>query len=292
MDLNRLDLRKLRAFQLVSKHGNLRQAASRLNQTVPAVSSKIRRLESDLGVELFERLPNKLIPTEAGQKFLGEVEAVFARAEQALASLSPAAGPSGRLTISTVSDYAWFIAPLVSRFLKKYPGVELDLQIHRGADAVRALVRGDLDVSIGVFERLPKTLDREVIAETALALVCAPGHPLLRGRPPRLAEIARHKLIVLPRHGATRRLVDRVMTQHAVRPASLIEVANCQTAGTFVEAGVGVAIMHAICLDHFRSNRVASVSLAKYFGKVEFTVAYRRGARSPLIRALLDELKS
>jgi DNA-binding transcriptional LysR family regulator len=292
MDLDRLDLKKLRAFQLVSKHGNLRLAAGRLNQTVPAVSSKIRRLEQDLGVALFERLPNKLIPTEAGQKFLGEVEAVFERAEEALATLAPAAGPAGRLTVSTVSDYAWYIAPRISRFLKKYPNVELDLQIHRGADATRALVRGDLDVSFGVFERLPKTLERQVVAETALALVCAPGHPLLRRRPPRLADIARHKLIVLPRHGATRRLVDRVMAQHSVRPASIIEVANCQTASTFVEAGVGVAIVHSICLDHVRSSRVSSVSLAKYFGKVAFTVAYRRGARSPLIHAMVEELKS
>jgi DNA-binding transcriptional LysR family regulator len=292
MDIDRLDLKKLRAFQLVSKHGNLRLAAARLNQTVPAVSSKIRRLEQELGIELFERLPNKLIPTEAGQKFLREVEGIFERAEEALATLSPAAGPAGRLTVSSASDYSWYIAPRISRFLKKYPGVELDLQIYRGADAIRALARGDLDVSIGVFEKLPKTLAKEVIAETALALVCVTGHPLLARRPPRLSEIARHKLIVLPKHGATRQLVDRVMSQHSVRPGSMIEVANCQTASTFVEMGVGVAIAHSICIDHLRSGRVSSVSLAKYFGKVAFTVVYRRAARSPLIRALLDELKS
>lgn len=292
MDLSHLDLKKLRAFQLVSKHGNLRSAAGRLNQTVPAVSSKIRRLERELGIELFERLPNKLIPTEAGQKFLGEVEAIFERAEQALATLSPGTIPAGQLTVSTASDYSWYIAPRISRFLRKCPGAELDLQVHRGADAIRALVRGDLDVSIGVFPELPKTLEKEVVAETALSLISLPGHPLLRRRPPRLIEIARHRLIVLPRHGATRQLVDRVMARHSVQPISTIEVANCQTAATFVEMGVGVAIAHSICIDHLKSNKVASVSLAKYFGQLEFSVVYRRGARSPLIRALLEELRS
>jgi DNA-binding transcriptional LysR family regulator len=292
MDINQLDLRKLRAFQLVSKHGNLRLAAGRLNQTVPAVSAKIRRLERELGVALFERLPNKLIPTAAGQKFLGEVEAVIERAEQALASLSPAAVPAGRLTVSTASDYAWYIAPRISRFLKRHPGAELELQVHRGADALRALVRGELDVGIGVFPKVPKTLQREVVAETALSLVCPPGHPLLRRRPPRLAEIARHRLIVLPRHGATRQLVERVMAKHSVRPASIIEVANCQTAGTFVEMGVGVAIVHAMCIDHLHSNKIVSVNLARYFGKVAFTVVYRQGTRSALIGAMLNELKS
>jgi len=97
---------------------------------------------------------------------------------------------------------------------------------------------------------------------------------------------------VLPRHGATRRLVERVMAARSVRPASLIEVADCRTASTFVEKGVGIAIAHSICIDHLNSEKIASVSLAKHFGKVAFTVVYRRGARSPLIRALLDALKA
>src|SRR5258707_3846341 len=107
MDLNQLDLKKLRAFALVAKHGNLRLAAVRLNQTVPAISSKIRRLERDLGVELFERLPNKLILTPAEADFLHEVEAVFERAEQPLATLYLRSDPAGQLTVSTARDRSW-----------------------------------------------------------------------------------------------------------------------------------------------------------------------------------------
>ena len=292
MDINHLDLKKLRAFQLVSKHGNLRLAAGRLHQTVPAISSKIRRLERDLGIELFERLPNKLIPTEAGQKFLSEVEAIFARAEQALATLSPAAVPAGRLTVSTASDYSWYIAPRISKFLKRNPGVELNLQVYRGSDAIQALARGELDMSIGVFPKLPKTLEKETIIETTLALVCRAEHPLLRRRLPRLADIVRHKLIVLPRHGETRKLIDKTMSDKSVKPSSVIEVANCQIASTFVEMGVGVAIAHSLCMEHARSENVSWVDLRKYFGKVALSVVYRKGAHSPLIRALTEELAS
>jgi DNA-binding transcriptional LysR family regulator len=292
MDLDQLDLKKLRAFQLVSKHGNLRLAAARLHQTVPAVSSKIRRLEKELGLELFERLPNKLIPTEAGERFLQEVDAIFARAEQALDTLSPNRAPAGRLTVSTASDYSWYLAPRISNFLKRNPGVELDLQVSRGSDAIRALVRGELDMSIGVFPTLPKTLQKEVIIETTLSLVCKAGHPLLRRQMPKLADIVRHKLIVLPRHGATRRLIDKSMASNAVKPSSIIEVATCQIASTFVEMGVGVAIAHSLCMEHVGGQNVSWIDLGKYFGKVALSVVYRRGARSPLIRALSKELAS
>jgi DNA-binding transcriptional LysR family regulator len=290
MDLSELDLKKLRAFQLVAKHGNLRLAAARLNQTVPAISSKIRRLEDDLGIGLFERLPNKLILTQAGTRFLNEVEAIFERAEQALATLSAGHAPTGRLSVSTASDYSWYLAPRISNFLKRNPGVELNLQVYRGSDAIRALVRGELDMSIGVFPKLPKTLEKDVIIETTLALVCTAGHPLLRRQLPKLAEIVRHKLIVLPRHGETRRLIDKTMANNAVRPSSIIEVANCQIASTFVEMGVGVAIAHALCMEHAGAKNVSWVDLGKYFGKVALSVVYRRGAHSPLIRALSKEL--
>jgi DNA-binding transcriptional LysR family regulator len=290
MDLNALDLKRLRAFHLVAKHGNLRLAAARLNQTIPAISDKIRRLERDLGIQLFERLPNKLILTGAGKTFSGEVEAIFLRAEQALATISHNVSPSGRLTVSTGSDYSWYIAPRISRLLKKHPGVELDLQVQRSADAIRALARGDLDVAVGIFPKLPKSIQRTVLAETTLSLVCPHGHPMLQHRPLRPADIARFKLIVLPRHGVTRKLVDKTMAEHGLRASSVIEVANCQTASTFVETGVGVAIAHSLCLMHGHSEKTALIDLGKYFGKVTLSAAFRRGAHSELIRALLDEL--
>jgi DNA-binding transcriptional LysR family regulator len=290
MDLNQLDLKKLRAFQLVAKHGNLRLAAGRLNQTVPAISSKIKRLEDELGIALFERLPNKLILTEAGARFLHEVEAIFERAEQALETLSSGRTPAGRLSVSTASDYSWYLAPRISNFLKRNPGVELNLQVYRGSDALQALARGELDMSIGVFPKVPKTLEKDVIIETTLALVCTAGHPLLRRQLPKLAEIVRHKLIVLPRHGETRRLIDRTMAKNAVKPSSIIEVANCEMASTFVEMGVGVAIAHSLCMEHAGAKNVAWIDLGKYFGKVALSVVYRKGSRSPLIRALSKEL--
>jgi DNA-binding transcriptional LysR family regulator len=291
MDLEQLDLKKLRAFQLVSTLGSLRHAATRLKQTVPAVSAKIRRLETELGIALFERLPNKLILTEAGRKFLGEVEAVFDRAEQALSVLAAPAMPSGRITVSVGSDSSWFIAPRISRFLRRFPGAELDLRVLSGPDAIRALLRGDLDVSVGVFASVPKTLDFVVMTETAMSLVCPHGHALLQQRTLRVSDIARHKLIVHQRQGATRQLVDRVMAGHSAAPASVIEVANCQTAVTFVESGVGVAIAHSLCVEHSGSDKVSVLDLGRLFGKLPFRAVFRRGTRSPLVRALLTQLK-
>src|SRR5262245_46573659 len=128
LQLDTLDLRKLRAFHLVAKHGGLRYAATRLKQSIPAISGKIHKLEREIGFDLFERLPNKLVLTVAGERFLREVDGIFERAEQALRSLNSGA-PEGRLAVSVGSDHAWFYAPKFRTFLNRYPNVAMSLRV-------------------------------------------------------------------------------------------------------------------------------------------------------------------
>lgn len=290
MDVGHLDFKKLWAFYLVAKLGNLRLAASRLNQTVPAVSAKLRQLETELEARLFERLPNRLLLTELGEGFFREVEAVFARAQEAMATLAVGEEPSGRLRVSMGSDLTWYIAPRIGTFVRKFPRVDLSLQIYKAHDAVAALVKGDLDVSIGVFQKIPKTLEREVVARSSLSLVCPTGHPLLRRTLPKLDDIARHRLIVLQRHTETRVVLERTLSKMSLRIGSIIEAANCQTAIALVQKGVGVAIIHSLCVHHERVNGVHSVDLTRHFPLIEFSVLYRKGGvRSEIMRRLLDE---
>ena len=291
LQLDSLDLRRLRAFHLVAKHGNLRLAAARLKQSIPAISAKIRKLESDLGIELFERLPNKLILTPAGERFLLEVDGIFERAEQALATLTDRA-PEGRITVSVGSDHAWYYAPKIRNFLNRYPSVALSLRVYKSDEALVALDKGDLDLGLGIFPDLPKRIERSVIEETTLSLAYNPREIGPRRRPLGLADLARLRVIVPPRSTVTRRLVDRTMASALDKAATVIEAPTCETAANFVEMGVGVALVHTLCMERHRSRLVQTSDLGAKLGRVAFCAVHRRGAtRSPLVRALLDEVR-
>ena len=291
MDPDTLDLKKLRAFRLVARHGNLRLAAARLNITVPAISFQIRRLEEDLGVKLFQRLPNKLILTRAGETFVRETEAIFDRIGKAVANLTAQTSPKGRVSLSIGNDLAWYFAPRIGNFIKRYPGIELRMQIYKASEAIAALGKGDLDVGIGIFPAIPKTLVHEVVAESPLSLACPPNHPLLRLQPPRLEDIARYKLLVLPRHTHTRHVIDRAFAGAKVETRSFIEAGNCQTARAFVEQGIGIAIIHSLCMEHGPSNRLRRIDLGQNFEAIEIAAVYRKGSDSvPVLRQLMDEL--
>ncbi len=284
-----LDLKRLKAFRLVARHGSLRQAALRLNQTIPAISGKLRRLEEDLGVTLFERTPNKLVLTDVGQRFLNEADALAARAESAIASLREPDEPVGRLAVSVGSDFSWYLAPRISAFLKRFPRVEVALSVLQASEALQRLRHGELDLAMGVFPHLFAEFKQHPVVETTLSLLCPTGHPLLGRGAPTLEEIAGYRLIVLPKHAETRKLVDRAMSLANVQGLNTIEVANCHTASIFVEQGVGVALVHSICCENAPTEAMHRINLGKQLGSVGFSLVSRAGARHDALLATLVE---
>jgi DNA-binding transcriptional LysR family regulator len=288
-----LDLKKLRAFELAAKHGSLRRAATRLGLTVPAISFQIRRLEEDLGIVLFQRLPNRLVLTAAGENLLRETEGIYERIEKALGVLSPAAAPKTRFAVSTSSDLVWYFSPRISGYIRRYPAIEISLHIYKSSETLALVSEGDLDAGIGFFPKLPKALAKERITESTLSMACSPGHPLLGRQPIRLDDIVRHRLLVLPDGSSTRKVIDGAFDDSGIAPQEIIEAGNCQTALEFAERGVGVAIVHSLCAGHMRGARLSYVDLGHHFGKIDFCVIYRRQHKlSPALQGLLEELTS
>ncbi len=290
LDLDTLDLKRLRAFQLVARQGSLRVAAEQLRLTVPAVSGQLRKLESDLGLALFDRLPNKLLLTPAGERFLREAEGVIARAEQAMMSLQQSA-PEGRLAVSVGSDHAWYFAPRIRSFFDRYPNVALSLRVYKSADAIAALESGELDVSFGIFKEPPRRLVRQVIEETTLSIAWNPQELGPRKRPTGPGDLANQRVMTPPGSTVTRALIDKTLAPALAKAQTIIEAPTCETAATFVEMGVGMAIVHTLCIERRLSPRVRSLDLGPRAGKVAFCALYRRDAlRQPLVRALVEQM--
>lgn len=286
-----LDLKKLKAFQLTANLGGLRAAAARLRLTVPAVSFQIRRLEKELGIELFQRSSSGLVLTRAGKNFLQQAAAIFGQVESALESLTPSDVFSGRLSVSTSSDIVWYFTPKISSFIKRYPGVQLRHHVYNAVQTLRMVNAGTIDVGIGYFPTLPAALEKEIVTESTLSLVCARNHPLARRQPLRLDDIARHKLVLPPDQSSTRKIIDRVFAKANIKTRDVIEVGSCQTARDFAENGVGVALVHALCVSHRPSTQLHYIDISAQFGKVDFSVVYRKeGAHSLLLRGLLDQM--
>ena len=289
MNIDELDLKKLRAFHLVVKYGSLRRAAVRMSITVPAVSFSIRRLEEQLGVPLFERLPNKMILTSAGERLSQGVELIFEEIRNVFSPIASQSLPKGRLSMSVNSDLAWYFIPKIAAFIKANPDIELGLDIRSSSEALSQVERGEVDLGIGRYSKLPRTVEKESIMTSSVSLACRRDHPLLRRKTPQIEDIACYKLVTLPSRNSTRRLINGAFSKAGIKTRSWLEAGTCQTVCSFVESGLGVGLIHSLCANRERKDQLRYIDLGHCFGTVEFSAIYRKGApASPAFARMLE----
>lgn len=289
MDIAELDLRKLRVFHLVVRHGTLRRAALRLGITIPAVSLSIRRLEEQFGVQLFERLPNRMTLTPAGERLAEAAATILDDIQGILRPLALQQAPRGRLSMSINSDLAWYFIPKIAAFIRANPDVELGVDIQSSTDALRLVEAGDFDLSIGRFTTVPAGIEIEPIVESSITMISPAKDSRFRGKRPSIEEIARCKLVTLPSRHSTRRIIDAAFTKAGLTTRSCIEAGTCQTVCDFVEQGVGVGLIHSFCARRETKGKLRYTDLSHCFGSVGFSAIYRStSATLPAVIAMLE----
>jgi LysR family transcriptional regulator, glycine cleavage system transcriptional activator len=138
-------LSALRAFAAAGRHLSFQRAAAELSVTPTAISHQIKRLEEDLGVELFRRLTRKLQLTEAGRSLLPEVASAFDKLATAVERLK-ASGDSGTLTISALITLAYrWLAPRLPKFQARHPQIDVRLE---ASQRLVDFARDEIDVGI------------------------------------------------------------------------------------------------------------------------------------------------
>lgn len=159
------DLRHLLA---VSRHGTLTRAAEALDVTRTTVGRRLDALEATIGVRLFDRTPDGLVPTPAGQDLVETAERVE---EELLAAEGRLVGRdaelSGELRVSTLDYLLWAYTPLFRSFLERYPSIELTLQAT--LDEV-SLPRREADVALRMTDTPPEGLIGRRVGEIGFAV--------------------------------------------------------------------------------------------------------------------------
>jgi DNA-binding transcriptional LysR family regulator len=281
-----LDLAKLRAFEIVANNGTLQVAAARLNLTVSAISTQLKRLEELLGVELFRRTPSKLIITPEGERFAADVAQILEAAERALIRLEERGGHSGHVNISLGGDYAWLFMPKINSFSAQHPKLTTTIKIHRGTESMTAVQKGTADFSIGAFLRRPKGLRFRTVATSTMSIIFNERD---RPDPQNPLSAIGDRLLVAPRSATVR---TRLAKSQALKPSiNYLECPTCHTAIDLVRRESGPAIVHSLCLEQVEAGRIRAIDLGKSFGVEQFVIAHKASTvKQPVMRDLLEWL--
>lgn len=271
-----MKLRQLRYVLEITQHGNhLSAAAEALNTSQPGVSRQIQLLEGELGFEIFLRTRNRIIGlTPSGQHVVDIARRVVDDID-ALRSLKHqvSAGDRGTLTIGTTHTQARYVLPqVIASFVKAYPDVELVLKEGDPEEVCQMVEAGTADLAIGTetSQSFPNLLKLPCF-EITRSVVAKTGHPILRVKKLTLKEIAAYPLIVYGARHSGRPKVMNAFRRAGIEPKISLSAIDADVCKTYVELGLGIAILADITIDPARDAAIQARSAKHLF---ESSVCY------------------
>lgn len=190
----RIDPADLEFFSVLASTGSLSAAARELGITTPAVSKHLALMESRAGVSLVNRTTRRMSLTHEGEVCLAHARRVLAEIDDLEQLLGAAkATPKGLLRVNATLGFGRIhVAPLISRFVKRYPDIEVQLQLSVDPPPLT-------DDSFDVCIRFGAPPDARVIARRIAPnrrlLVASPAYLAMRGVPRVPNDLSRHNCI-------------------------------------------------------------------------------------------------
>ncbi|MFJ9824822.1 LysR family transcriptional regulator [Streptomyces sp. NPDC101160] len=243
-----MDLLALRCFQVVARHEHISRAAVELRVAQPSVSRTIARLESELGVELFERRGRRVRLNRHGASFLRRVDRALAELDDGRRELADAAG-SGSGAVTVAAETLMTVTGLLAGFRGARPGVDVRLR-QCSADAMAHLLRSrEADYCFASRPLAGPGLESVELLREEVLLAVPAGHPLAGREGVSMAVLAGEPFIAPGPGHWQRELTDRLFAGAGLRPLIVCEGNEPGAIVELVGAGLGVALLPAMARD-------------------------------------------
>ncbi len=240
-----MTLRQLQILRAVMRGQTTMAAAGLLGMSQPAVSNAIKQIESQVGFALFERVNNRLYPTDAARQIQEESEPLFAMyavLERRLEDLRD--DKASRLRVVSTPPLGRGAIPVaLQRFARRHPRVRVSFDVRELDTVVRAVESGDADLGFGLGLDGQPTLALEPLFQGRMVCVCHPEHPLARRAVVTPAELQAGDLVAL--HAGTRMgAAVRAAFAASRQPFRFaVSVQYCDTACDLAQAGLGPSVV-------------------------------------------------
>jgi DNA-binding transcriptional LysR family regulator len=285
-----MDASALKMFEAVARTGGMNRAAAELNTVQSNVTARIRTLEDELGLPLFERHSRGVMLTGAGRRLLPYALQMARLLADAARAVRDDGTPSGPLTIGSLETTAALrLPPLLAGYTAACPRVDLALRPGTTAELIAAVLAQQVEGAFVCGPVAHPELAEEAMFEEELAVLAAPGVASLEG-----AIQGQARIVVLRAGCSYRQRLEVLLMQRGVTVVRLLEFGTLEAIFGCVSSGLGITLLPAALIGPvWRTGRVSVHQLPQADARVQTVFIRRRDAHvSSALRAFLDQVRS
>ena len=284
-----MDLSALQIFLAVAEERSFSRAAAKVHRTQPAVSQAVRRLEADLGEELFDRSSKSGTLTDAGRVLQNYGQRLVRLAEETESAMRELRDlRRGRVLIGANEAAVHTLLPLMAKFRQRAPHLTLDVRRVPARQIAVEVQQGSLDFGALTF-RPPETGLLEIpVGTDELVLLVPPTHPLAKRKQVSMEDVATEPVVAHNDPSPARERVLRLFEEHHVPLNMVISLPSLDGIKRAVELKLGVAMLPRRCaVTEIASGRLVAIPVNGISRKRQITLVCRKDHRSHAANAFL-----
>lgn len=288
----------LEHFLTVADKGSISRAAQALELSQPALAKSIRRLESSLGVALFERLPRGICLTAAGETLARHAKLMRLELQQALHEIKALRGGSeGHVAVGASATVISSVLPrAVADLVAQKPGIRLRITTGLADVLVHSLRQGDLDLVIAPLpdRRMSRDIRSEPLLDYELKIIARAGHPLASRHPVMLHDLLGFPWVLTGNDIQVQWLHEEIFGRAGLdAPTPAIETNSFQFAMAHLLGSDALSFLAAPLLEMADSRRFVALDVPEATWRRQLGICYRRrGSLSAASKALVEHLKA
>ncbi|MBQ7498361.1 MAG: LysR family transcriptional regulator [Selenomonas sp.] len=240
-----MELRQLEYFQMASRLRNITRAAERLRVSQPNITVAIKKLEAELGIQLFDRSQKQLSLTPEGAVFLNRIELALRNIQDAVLEVNDYKQlQKGTIKIGIPPMMGAYLFPKIfSSFQKRYSHLEIFLHEEASMSIREQLERDELDFGIIIISGASQSLQLLPMSRNQIVCCVPETSPLAQKKAISLQDVADSSMVMLKEGSFLRQLILSKLEDAGVKPNIVLESNQVGTLKGLVASGVGLAFL-------------------------------------------------
>lgn len=285
-----ISLKQLKVFIAITQHDTLTAASEALFLSKAAVSMALSELEKQIGHSLFDRVNNRLILNQEGQKLLPLADEIIERAQGIEQLFDNNQVLSGQLRIGASDTIGNQIAPyLLSDFRRETSHLSQSLFISNSALICEKLVDYELDLALIEGKTLHPQLISTQFSDDEMCVVCAPDHPLARQSNVTVGELENSDWILREPGSGSREFFLRVIAPRIEQWQESFQLNTTEALINSVSAGLGLGCLSKLAAEPaLHDGRVVELKLPLDMKRRFWLLVHKEKYQSPLLKAFIE----